>query len=105
MFMHPLVIVIAVIVIGVLLFLKLRKGKFVDKLTKDLWNESEPTTTETIKDISSAERALIAKQKLADADAARQKKESARIGDYLADKGVVKPKDKGKEANDNEVDK
>jgi hypothetical protein len=100
--MHPIIYLIAIIVIGVLGFLKLRKSKFVDKLTKDLWNESEPTTTETIKEISSAEKALIAKQKLADKDAEKQKKESVRIGDYLADKGVVKPIEKGKEADDKE---
>ena len=103
--MHPLLILIAVITIGVLAFLKLRKGKFVDKLTKDIWNESESTTNETIKDINSAEKALLAKQKLADKDAEKQKKESIRIGDYLAEKGVVKPNEKGKEADDNEVDK
>jgi hypothetical protein len=99
---HPILILIAIIVIGVLGFLKLRKGKFVDKLTKDIWNESEPTTNETIKDISSAEKALLAKQKLADKDAEKQKKESQRIGDYLAEKGVVKPIEKGKEADDKE---
>jgi hypothetical protein len=101
----PIVVIIAAIILGVLGFLKLRKSNFVDHLTKDLWNESEPTTTETIKDISSAEKVLIAKRKQADADALKQKKESARIGDYLAEKGVVKPKEKEKEANDNEVDK
>jgi hypothetical protein len=98
-----ILILIAILILGVLGFLKLRKSNFVNNLTKDLWNEAEPTTTETIKDISSAEKALIAKQKLADKDAEKQKKESQRIGDYLAEKGVVKPiVEKGKEADDKE---
>jgi len=103
--MHPIVILILIIVFGVLAFLKLRKSKFVDKLTKDLWNESEPTTDETIKDISSAEDSLVSKQKLEEKKKSEAEKESAKIGDYLAEKNVVKPKDKGKEANDNEVGK
>lgn len=101
--MYPLLIlVVVVIVIGAFAFLKLRKGKFVDKLAKDIWNESEPTTNETIKDISSAEKALIAKRKLADKNAVESKQESMRIGDYLAEKGVVKPIEKRKEADDKE---
>ena len=100
---NPITIVIAIVVFGVLLFLKLRKGKFVDKLTKDLWNESEPTTGETIKDISVAEQTLKATAETNDKEAEKLQKESARIGDYLAEKGVVKPiVEKGKEADDKE---
>ncbi len=103
--MHPILILIAVIIIGVLGFLKLRKSKFVDKLTKDLWDESEPTTGEVIKDISTAEKALQVTAKSNDAEAMKLQKESAKIGEYLTEKGVVKPKDKGKEADGSEVKK
>ena len=100
--MYPLLILVVGIVIGAFTFLKLRKGKFVDKLTKDIWDEPDPTIDETIKDISSAEKALIAKRKLADKNAVESKQESMRIGDYLAEKGVVKPIEKRKEADDKE---
>jgi len=101
----PYVVIIAVVVTGVLCFLKLRKSKFIDKLTKDLWNETEPTSSEVIKDIGAAEQTLKATAKVNDVEAKKLQKESTRIGDYLAEKGVVKPKDKGKEADDNEVKK
>ena len=103
--MYPLLILVVVIVIGAFTFLKLRKGKFVDKLTKDIWDEPDPTIDESIKDISAAEKALQAIAKSNDVEAMKLQKKSAKIGDYLAEKGVVKPKDKGKEADGNEVDK
>lgn len=104
--MHPLLILLGIIIIGVLAFLRLRKGRFVDKLTKDIWNESEPTSGEVIKDISAAEKALQATAKANEAEAKKLHEETTRIGDYLADKSVVKPKeDKGKETDGNEVDK
>ena len=98
--MHFLLILIMVFIVGVFMFLKLRKSKFVDKLTHELLND-ETKPDEVIKDISKAEKALQAKADEDKVKAEQLEKESAKIGDYLASKGVVKT-DKAEEGEQSE---
>jgi len=73
----------------------------VTNLTHDLFDEPSESSV-VINDISAAEQTLKATAKAQDAEAEKLQKDSAKIGDYLADRGVVKP-NKGKEADGNEV--
>jgi len=99
----PIYIILGIIAIFLAFFLGLAlKGsaKF-DRVVKDITEEIDITPKPTegvIKDISAAEQALKAKAKLQQDEAKRLQKESAKIGDYLTGRGVVKPK-QGKEAD------
>jgi hypothetical protein len=98
----PIIILLGLlaVLLAIWFAVKMKKSQKFDNIVKDI---TEPvdvtpkTSGEVIKDISEAEKALQAEKKAKDAEAEKALKESARIGDYLADKGVVKPKPKGKE--------
>ncbi len=88
-------------ILGAIWFaVKMKKSQKFDNIVKDI---TEPvdvtpkTTADVMKDISESEKALQIEAKAKDAEAEKLQKESVRIGDYLTDKGVVKPKKKRKE--------
>ena len=89
-------------ILGAIWFgIKMKKSLWFDQRIKDI---TEPvdvtpkTTDEVIKDISESEKALQAEAKAKDAEVEKLQKESAKVGDYLAKKGLItKPNPKGKE--------
>jgi hypothetical protein len=99
--MLPALILLGILAItGAVWFaLKMKKSLKFDNLIKDI---TEPvdvtpkTTVDVMKDISVSEKALQETAKADEAEAKRLQKDSAKVGDYLADRNVVKPK-KGKE--------
>ena len=80
--------------------LKMKKSLKFDHLIKDITEPVDvtPKTADgVIKDISAAEKVLQKEAKAKQAEAEKLQKDSAKIGDYLAEKGIVKPTVKGKE--------
>lgn len=101
--MWPIIIILAVCAILLSLFIgtKLKDSRKFGTIVEHITEEQDltPQTTEgVIKDISAAEKALQAKAKAQKIEADKLQKDSVKIGDYLADKGVVKSA-KGKETN------
>lgn len=99
----PIIIMLAICAVLFALYLatKLKNSRRFETIVKDITEEHDldPQTTEgVIKDISAAEKALQAKAKAQKVEADKLQKDSAKIGEYLADKSVVKPV-KGKETN------
>jgi hypothetical protein len=99
--MPALILLGLLAILGAIWFgVKMKKSLKYDQIIKDI---TEPvditpkTTVDVMKDISESEKALQATAKANDAEAKKLQDESAKVGDYLADKGVVKPKPKGKE--------
>lgn len=98
----PIIILLGLlaILIAVWFGIKMKKSFKYDQIIKDI---TEPvdvtpkTSDDVIKDISEAEKALQATAKAKEAEAKKLQEESAKVGDYLIAKGVVKPKPKGKE--------
>lgn len=89
------------VLLSICIGIRLKGSPKFDKVVKNITEEIDITPKQTdgvIKDISVAEQALKAKAKLQKDEAQKLQKESTKIGDYLADRGVVKPK-KGKEAD------
>lgn len=100
--MWPIIIliVIAAVWLVVTITRKLSKSKWFDKVVNDLTETpitDEPKTSEVLKKIGAAEHALKQKSKEQEVEAKKLVEDNKKIGDYLADRGVVKP-DKGKES-------
>ena len=101
----PIYIMLTVLAMLVVFFfiISLKKSPKFDHFVRDL---TEPvditpkTPDKIIKDISAAEKALHKEAEAKKVEAEKLRKESAKIGDYLAEKGVVKPEDKRKGADD-----
>jgi len=102
--MYPIIallVVVAVLAVSMIV-ITLKKSTKFDHFVKDLTEPVDitPKTPDgVIKDISAAEKALQKEAKAKEVEAEKLRKESAKIGDYLAEKGVVKPADVGKEAD------
>jgi len=97
--MWPIIILLAaaVCIIVSMVVMLLKKSPKFDTFVHDLTEPVEVTpksTDRVIKDISEAEKALLAKRRMQEAEASKLQKESAKIGDYLAEKGVVKADNK-----------
>lgn len=106
----PIIVLLALAAVfaAIIFALKMKKSSKFDHFVKDITEPIDvtPKTSDgVIKDISAAEKALQKDAKAKQAEAERLQEESAKIGDYLTEKGVVKPTDKGKEAAGNEVTK
>jgi hypothetical protein len=99
--MPILIALIILVCLGTFAFIKLRRSKMVANLAKELFDEPIPKPNEVIRDIGAAEKSLEATAKAKAKEAEKLQKDSAKIGEYLADHGVVKPQ--GKEADGNEV--
>ncbi len=103
----PAYILLGILVVLVTIWfgVKMKKSLKYDQIIKDI---TEPvdvtpkTSADVMKDISESEKALQAEAKAKDAEAKKATSESAKIGDYLAGKGIVKPKPKGKEKKEEE---
>ncbi len=106
--MWPVValIVVGVIVAVVLLFKRIGQSPGFDKFVNDVTEPviTPPTPDERIKNISAEEKSLQKDQKTADKEAETAQKKSAKIGDYLAKKTIVKSEDSGKENTDKNAD-
>jgi len=99
----PIYIILAIgaVLLSIWIGMKLKNSAKFDKVVKDITEEQDISPKKTdgvIKDISVAEQKLKTKAAQQKKEADQLQKESAKIGDYLADRGVVKPK-KGKEAD------
>ncbi len=100
-----ILLIIGAILLALLIGTLLKNSRKFDTVVNEITEEQDIAPKKTdgvIKDISAAEKALQATAKAQKAEADKLQKESTRIGDYLTDRGVVKPK-KGKEADGNEV--
>ena len=104
----PIIILLVLFAILFSIWIGVRSKKSLkfDQVVKDI---TEPvkitvkTSMDVIKDINAAEKALQKDAKVKQVEAEKLQKESVKIGDYLAEKGVVKPTDKGKETDGSEV--
>ena len=100
--MWPLAVIIGIIGLYVVFFIvkKVTNSPWVDNFVKDIAEPEEITLTpdDRIKDSSAAKKALQKDQKSIDKQIEADKKESAKIGDYLAKSNpVAKTEDPGKE--------
>ena len=101
----PIIILLTVlsILFVFMVVISLKKSPKFDNFVKDITEPVDvtPKTADVvIKDISAAEKALHKEAEAKKVEAEKLRKESAKIGDYLAEKGVVKPEDKRKGADD-----
>jgi len=97
----PIIILLGLlaILIAVWFGIKMKKSFKYDQIIKDITEEVDvtpKTPDDVIKDISEAEKALQATAKSKEAEAKKLQEESAKVGDYLIAKGLVKPKGKEK---------
>ncbi len=81
----PLVILIIFICLGLFLFIKLRKSKWLGNFTEDLLHEpvDEPETKEVIKEVVDAELFLKTKAKQQNVEIKSLEKDKKEIEDYL----------------------
>jgi len=92
---------ICAVILSIWIGMKLKNSATFDSVVNDITEEHDIAPKKTdgvIRDISAAEQKLKATAAQQKKEADQLQKESAKIGDYLADRGVVKPK-KGKEAD------
>ena len=97
----PIIILLAVCAILFVLWLatKFKNSPKFDKVVKDITEEqplAEPKSGEVIKKISAAEQNLKKKAAANTKEAERLQKDADTVGDFLTDRGVVKPDNKGK---------
>jgi len=95
------ILILFLLVVGVFLFIKIRKSKWVENLTNNLVNEPEdhdPETDKVIEDIGAAEIVLKEQASTKKEEAERLQEEASTVGDFLASRNVVKPEE-GKETN------
>lgn len=98
----PVYILLAVVSIlfVIWLFTKLKNSSKFDRVVKDITEEqslAEPKTNEAITKIEKAEHALKNRAKADEKESERLKEDAGKVGDFLADRGVVKT-DKREEA-------
>jgi len=98
----PIIILLGLLAILIAIWfgIRMKKSFKYDQIIKDIMEPVDvtpKTPDDVIKDISEAEKALQATAKAKEAEAKKLQEESAKVGDYLTAKGVVKPKPKGKE--------
>lgn len=96
----PIYVLLAIVsvLLVVVIYKRLKNSSKFDKIVKDITEEQEleePKTGEVIKKINTAEQALLHKAEDQEKEAKRLNKDSEAIGNYLSDKGVIKP-NKGK---------
>lgn len=99
----PIFIILAIfaILLSIWIGMKLKKSARFDTVVKEITEEQDIAPKKTdgvIKDINAAEQTLKRQSKLQKEEAKKLEAESTKIGDFLADRSVVKPK-KGKEAD------
>lgn len=100
----PVIILLAIMTVlfAIWFGVKMKNSAKFNTVVKEITEEQDVSVKQTdgvIKDISAAEKILQAKAKEQKIEADKLQKESVRIGDYLTDRGVVKPM-KRKEADD-----
>lgn len=91
--MYKILGILSLIILGIVFVVKLLRNSRYDKFCKDLFSgklDTDSTTKDTIKDITSAEKDLSSKSDDNIKEAARLKKESKGIDNFLGNRGVKK---------------